>query len=119
MEAKIKTIIKKKAHSRRTDVLTINKTFSFARQSSNGCPARKADSLPRHWNNLAFISLNPPWSSNEKQALFSDPWDFCFDKQHKYSKHTWKHWVSILNRHESGSSRVFLSRGCDSSYGRL
>ena len=42
---------------------------SFLRHSWNVWPARKADNLPRYWKSFALISLNPPWSWNEKHSL--------------------------------------------------
>ena len=46
---------------------------SFLRHSWNVWHARKADNLPRYWKSFALISLNPPWSWNEKHSLNTPP----------------------------------------------
>ena len=53
---------------------------SFSRHSWNVWHARKADNLPRYWKSFSLIPLSPPWSWNEKHALFFDPCNFCFYK---------------------------------------
>ena len=63
---------------KRVIILTIDIMSSLSRRSSNDCPARTAASLSRYLNSLSLIPFNPPWSCNEKDALFSETWDFFF-----------------------------------------